>query len=313
MKIRNAIKLAVVGSFAVLPGLASAAAPGAFNAWSTSGGLVVASDPAGLNCGGTTTGSSTGFLQRQCSDGSNTFIQTINTATGFTDESYVPMGSATGGIADRQGLQDTTGGVAFGSTAQLTTGQFEDLNQATGGRIALDQSLNNTAGDLFTAGFTFREGNFDGTGPTTYDGTHVHLVLDGATGDSQYTGTFNLSDYTVEAATVTTGSSTQAEADSGRTLTLVADMADGTSITQNFKLNEAHGSAVTNSGTGNGLGFSAGDTIVQVRVDQQVTDVGSFGLHDFINETAATETGVDSFVSTGPFYTVTYTDGNPVF
>ena len=130
-------------SFVGVPCLASAAAPTAFGQYSISGGYISASDPVGLNCGGATTGDSPGFLQRQCSDGSNTFTQTIISDGGFEDESFIELGNSTGGIADKQSLTETAGEDVFSSSAAILTGTFLAPGEA---RVDLNQNLEDTTG-----------------------------------------------------------------------------------------------------------------------------------------------------------------------
>lgn len=117
----------------VLSGAAMAAAPAdGFDQWTASSGAISADCPAGFTCSGDVTGD--GFFQRQISDGTNDYFQTIITDSGvsgtagalsFSDESFVRTGNV-GGLADKSSITDstTTGALveSFNTATTLLTG-----------------------------------------------------------------------------------------------------------------------------------------------------------------------------------------------
>jgi|GEM_PF-3096530 len=335
MKIRNAVKIAATAALFSAP-VSSFAAPavgaGAFDnntlngdqTITTNSGLTCAS--AGINEGG--------FLQEQCVNGAgDTLIHTVlMDGAGFTDESYVQMGAASGssGIADKQSLVETTGGEQFTSNAKLMTGNFEDVGNTTSARIHLDQGVNDL-GASFATTFNFDERN----GLVTvqgHDGTFTDMVIGNSAFDSTYTNTFKFENFNVEAASITSfdtayGADANAVAAglSGVRVDQFATLSDaGASITQDFTLNERHGKFTVAAGNANhptaSLPWSAGDSIINTMIGQTIGNgaTGSsagamaFGLRDFANESTLTGAGVDSQVSANPasFYTPSYTDTN---
>ncbi|ALP52143.1 hypothetical protein Tel_02725 [Candidatus Tenderia electrophaga] len=117
----------------VLSGAAMAAAPAdGFDQWTASSGAIASDCPAGFTCSGEVTGD--GFFQRQISDGTNDYFQTIITDAGvsgtagnmsFSDESFVRTGNV-GGLADKSSITDstTTGALVetFDTATTLLTG-----------------------------------------------------------------------------------------------------------------------------------------------------------------------------------------------
>jgi len=141
MKIRKAIRMAVAGAAMALPaGAVLAGSPIAFGGWTVNG----AGDITATACGTCSITSATpvtdaGFLQRNITIGSKTFIQTIiaeaDTAAtadtfgswtggnGFADENFVEIGG-TGGLSDKQQVFESVGADSFSSDAGLNTGSF---------------------------------------------------------------------------------------------------------------------------------------------------------------------------------------------
>jgi hypothetical protein len=144
----------------VLSGAAMGAAPTSFDQWTVTGGSISATGgtagcPTGFTCTTAVTGD--GFFQRQISDGSGTYFQTIITDSGvtgnpgtlsFSDESFVQTGNV-GGLADKSLTADTsTSGTlteTFSGSTTLLTGW---ANGGTGNDIVqIQQSIaaNDTA------------------------------------------------------------------------------------------------------------------------------------------------------------------------
>jgi hypothetical protein len=150
----------------VLSGAAMAAAPAdGFNNWSVTGGVITSTStggtgtncPTGFTCTAAVTGD--GFFQRQISDASGTYFQTIITDSGvtgapgslsFADESFVQTGNV-GGLADKSTTSDssTTGSLTetFSGSTTLLTGWAKGA--AGGDVVQISQSISadDTAAD----------------------------------------------------------------------------------------------------------------------------------------------------------------------
>lgn len=162
-----------VGAVAlVLSGAAMAAPPIAFDQWSaTTGDITIdlgagATCPVGWTCSNPITGD--GFFQRQISDGTNDYFQTIITdkqetcAPGgctFSDESYVQSGN-TSGLADKSQIADstTTGTLTedFDANTTLLTGWADNGN---GDEVLIYQGLSaiDTAAEDFRTDFWLQQ------------------------------------------------------------------------------------------------------------------------------------------------------------
>jgi len=138
----------------VLSGAAMAAAPTSFDAWGVTGGNITSTCPTGFTCTTAVTGD--GFFQRQISDASGTYFQTIITDSGvtgtpgglsFSDESFVQTGNV-GGLADKSSTSDasTTGTLTetFSGATTLLTGW---ANGGSGDIVQIKQGIaaNDTA------------------------------------------------------------------------------------------------------------------------------------------------------------------------
>lgn len=337
MKIRNAVKIAAAAALFAAP-VSSFAAVAAVDAGAFGGSTLntdgtLTTGGTGLTCAGAGINEG-GFMQEQCvNTAGDTLIHTVMTdGAGFTDESYVQMGAASGssGIADKQNIVETVSGETFTSQAKLMTGNFEAVGDMTSARIALDQGVATVAGD-FSSTFSFKERNGD-LAIQGHDGTFTDMVIGNMAADSTYTNTFKFENFNVEAATITNvdtnvyaDANAAAAALSGVRLDQNALLSDASaSITQTFAINERHGAFTVAAGNANhptaSLPWSAGDSIINTLIGQLVgngatgssTAAMAFGLHDFANETTGAGAGVDSQVSANPasFYTPSYTDTN---
>jgi len=336
MKIRNAVKIAAAAALFAAPVASFAAAPavaaGSFgnNTLNTDGTITTNS---GLTCAGAGINEG-GFLQEQCvNSAGDTLIHTVlDDGAGFTDESYVQMGAASGtsGIADKQSLTETASGEVFSSNAKLMTGNFEAVGDMGSARIHLDQGVSATTGDFATT-FNFDERNGD-INVQGHDGTFTDMVIGNMAADSTYTNTFKFENFNVEAATISNvdtnvyaDANAAAAALSGVRLDQNATLSDASaSITQTFEINERHGAFTVAAGNanipGSNVPWSAGDSIINTMIGQLVGNGATggsaaamaFGLHDFANESTGGGAGVDSQVSANPasFYTPSYTDTN---
>lgn len=343
MKLRKAIKLAAAGAaIAAIPGVAFAAAgdiPSLTN-WTGAGGVI---DTSSGGCGSTFTCGTAilddGFHQVPMTNAlGEEFILTINTAAaggGFgslgldgDDQAFadvnVIMLDGMGGIYAKQEMKDNSEGT-FTSDSLMGTGmEFMGLvGMGTDGMghmrmIELNQSV--TDQDVvmgvttdMTAGFNFKHGmNMSGQGTVDYDGKYAIITLTGTASDGDFDSSFDIRLSEVEG--VSASVSQAAEDDFlAKDLQLAATLDSGTgeeAILQVFSLDEQTGAEVTQTltATGDGLSvvFTAGDAVVQLRIDQTLGTASPdiFGLHDFINETADDGKGIDSFTTTGPFWTV---------
>jgi len=270
MKIRKAIKVAVTGAVFTLPGIVMAAAPNPSN-FTYDGFDNITATSGGLTCSATA-GGEAGFLQRQCTDGTNTFIQTIiveNGTEGLFTDSNVVMTGGNNGIADLNHVSDPASG--FDTLAKIQTGVLgagDTLGLGTnqlGNTVSIDigQGITDTSGANETMTSTF-----------------------GYTEDTAGNGVIALN----QALTNTTL---------------------GEEFSQSFDHYELN--AAQSGQTSNGVTFAAGDYLATSLINQNVTGVGIFSLQDFSDENTGGGTGVDSLVSAGPHYTITYSDSTAVF
>lgn len=268
MKIRKAIKVAVTGAVFALPGLVLAAAPNPNN-FTYDGSDNITATSGALTCSATA-GGEAGFLQRQCTDGTNTFIQTIiveNGTEGLFTDSNVVMTGGNNGIADVNHINDA----GFDTNAQIQTGTFigtDTLGLGTnqlGNTVSIDiaQGVTDTSGanETMTSTFGLTE---DSGGSQTIS---INQALNNTTVGEEFTQSFD-----------------------------------------HYELNAAQ-----DGSTNNGVTFAAGDFLATSLINQDTVGVGIFSLQDFSDENTGGGTGVDSLVSAGPHYTITYSDTTAVF
>ncbi len=324
MKIRKAIKMAVMGAAVAAPmGMAMAATSPLGNfTWSVdSNGTVTVDCPAGYSCA-PATNTDAGFLQRQIVEDSTgtTFIQTINAeddfaGNNFGDESYVVMGG-NGGLSGKQSITETVGTEVFTSGAQLNTGSefmpmemLSDINAGSPGTsmIELDQSVTDTANE-FDATFAFDHGMVMGSGGAKF----ALLTLRSNANDTAagFTSGFDMQDLTFEGGAATW---TQTGADAEYHMFNANADLNTTGITQKFLLEERSGAKVGAGSitmpNGTTATYTNGDFVARLQVGQDVANAGSFGLTDFANETTGGAADNDSFTSSGvPFGTISGSD-----
>jgi hypothetical protein len=273
MKIRKAIKVALTGALFTLPGIAAASLDlSAFTLDASDN--ITANAFAGMTCSATA-GGEAGFLQRQCTDGTNTYIQTIIAEDGseglFTDSNVVMTGG-NNGIADINVINDSAGS-GFTNTTNLQTG-------ALGAANTLGTALNHL-GQIVSVDIA-----------QTVDDTSVPNETFSA--DFGFTKDVN-------------GDSTIAINQS------LVNTTSGEEFSQSFDQYERN--AAQGGSTDTGVTFAATDYLVRAIINQDVTGVGIFGLQDFADEATGGGEGVDSLVipATAPYYEITYTDGGNVF
>lgn len=319
MKLRKAIKMVAAGA-AVTASASVLAVPTTGN-WSVSGGVITAACPANYTCA-TAEITDSGFMQRQITDDTTgrTYIQSILTEgdstdgstfagnTGFADESFVEIGGGEG-IISRQLLaeQAVSGAVTedFNSESQIFAGQFRVADSAA---IQIDQTVAEAdTADVFSTGFQLIEMDNSSFGGNIT----AQATVTGALNAADFTAGFKQTTFVVEDTTGTYAADNWKRLDADQTL--VGD------VQQTMALRERTGAAISQSGstdgaTGTNAEFAAGDTIVSLRIAQDVSGAGSFGLDDFVNETTGVENGIDSFTTSGvPFQTVTFSDGSDPF
>jgi len=347
MKIRKAIRMAVVGAALAMPAGAVLAAgsgvpiTGGFGQWSinATGGITAASaSTIGASSVSATPVTDAGFLQRNVTVGSRTFIQTIiaegatgdtfdsfASGTGFGDENFVEIGG-TGGLSDKAQVFESASGTVFTSQAGLNTGSFAPVatladvkNEAfTGANTTITLGQKVTSGE-FNTGFDYTEGVTTGTGTNSDVFAITDIRATANDSAASFASNFAYRNKAFEGA-LATDSATLALA----YLKLDANTTLGDpEITQNFHLKErsglgavAAGTALATAGSGSGTvaNFNAGDHIVNLQVGQEVTGAGVFGLNDFVDETLSAENGSDSQSNANvPFWTVTDTStgGDP--
>jgi len=331
--------MAVAGAAMSIPaGAVLAAAPIAMGGWTVDGaGNITAAACGSCSSTSATPVTDAGFLQRNITIGSKTFIQTIiaeagdTTATtdtfgswtggnGFADENFVEIGG-TGGLADKQEVQETVGTEVFTSTAGLNTGSFfvaESLANVssetiTNTSILLNQGVSDSAQE-FTTTFGYTEGE-----TTAGTDTDVFAITDIRATVNDSANTF-ASNFAYRNKAFEGGLLNQTGATDLAYLKLDANTTLGDpEIAQEFHLKERSGNgavtgvgtalATAGSATGSTLGFATGDHIVNLQVGQKVTGGGVFGLNDFVDETASAEMGSDSQANANVPFTVV-TDGN---
>jgi len=219
-----------------------------------------------------TAGGEAGFLQRQCTDGTNTFIQTIvleNGTEGLFMDNNLVMTGGNNGIADYTIVDDPSTGFHQGMKKQTGVfGASDALNLGTdtlgyNWQMVLSQGITDTSG-----------------------------------ANETMTSTFGLGEDTAEFQVIAMNQS-------------LNNTTAGEEFSQSFDHYELN--AAQDGSTSTGQTFSAGDYLATSLINQDVTGVGIFSLQDFGDETNSNETGVDSLVSAGPHYAITYTDTTPVF
>jgi uncharacterized protein (DUF697 family) len=316
MKLRKAIKLVAAGA-AVTASASIMAAP-TVGGFTTTGGVVNATCPAGYTCS-TSPITDVGFMQRQITENTSgrTFIQTISSEgdttggggfagnTGFSDESFVEIGGGSG-VIDQQkiGEKASSGGVTedFNSTANISSGQFRVADVAA---IDLTQNIHEVSSEDFTAGFNLTEMDNSAFGGNIT----AQVTLTSGIGAGDFTNTFKQQTLNVEDTTGTYTYGNYKKLDINQEV--VGD------LNQTVQLNERTGAAITEGGTttaGSAGDFSAGDTLVQLQIGQDIVGGGQFGLHDFVNETSGVAIGIDSLATNAlPFQTITYTSGGDPF
>lgn len=206
----KALSLGVTAAI-VSSGAAIAAAPGTgFDTWSSdTAGNITTPCPAGFTC--TTIATDNGFLQRQMTNGTDTFVQSVlleadattgqfaanSAAANFSDESFIKMttpgsggnGNTQGGLANKSKIGDT----GFSQNTELLIGSF--FNAAGGDQnFIVDQVVSgaDAAGtastDFFTA-FNFSQVTTAMAGDTTVTESNAlklsSLTQDAVTGEKQ--------------------------------------------------------------------------------------------------------------------------------
>lgn len=269
MKIRKAVKMAVTGTVLALPGLASALDLSSYTYDASDN--ITAPSLTGMTCSATA-GGEAGFLQRQCTDGTDTFIQTIvleNGTEGLFMDNNVVMTGGNNGIADYNIINDPTTGFHQGMKKQTGVfGASDALNlgvDALGNnwRMVLSQAVTDTSGanETMSSSFGFAEDTAD------FQVIGISQALNNTTAGEEFSQSFDHAELT----------------------------------------------AAQDGSTSTGSTFAAGDYVTTSLINQDVVGVGLFSLQDFADETTGLGTGVDSLVSAGPHYVITYTDTTPVF
>jgi len=197
MRIPNTVLLTMGSAMLISSGVAMAAAPTSFGQYTATTGIISPTGtggcPSGFTCGAAITGD--GFLQRQITDGTNTYFQTIildkqssvptDTGTGladlsaatFADESFVQQGGGTG-IADSNHVFSpaaTTGPdlSSFTSDAKILVGtQFKS---ASDNLIDVTQTINDTS-TLTNVSFNLQDASTNNSQPIITIDSTVYLV-----------------------------------------------------------------------------------------------------------------------------------------
>ena len=198
----NTVLLTMGSAMLISSSVAMAAAPTSFGQYTATGGVITPTGtggcPSGFTCGAAITGD--GFLQRQITDGTNTYFQTIildkqsdiptNTGTGladlssatFADESFVQQGGGTG-IADSNHVfsPSATSGPDqsnFTSDAKILVGsQFKG---ASDNLIDVTQAINDPS-TLTNVSFNLQDASTNNTQPIITIDSTVYLVPGGTT------------------------------------------------------------------------------------------------------------------------------------
>ena len=193
----NTVLLTMGSAMLISSSVAMAAAPTSFGQYTATNGVITPTGtnncPSGFTCGAAITGD--GFLQRQITDGTNTYFQTIildkqsdiptNTGTGladlssatFADESFVQQGGGTG-IADSNHVfsPSATSGPDqsnFTSDAKILVGsQFKG---ASDNLIDVTQAINDPS-TLTNVSFNLQDASTNNTQPIITIDSTVYLV-----------------------------------------------------------------------------------------------------------------------------------------
>ena len=202
MRIPNTVLLTMGSAMLISSGVAMAAAPTSFGQYTATTGIISPTGtggcPSGFTCGAAITGD--GFLQRQITDGSNTYFQTIildkqsnvstDTGTGladlsaatFADESFVQQGGGTG-IADSNHVFSPSDLSAadksnFTSNAKILVGtQFKGTSDNL---IDVAQAINDPS-TLTNVSFNLTDSSTDNSQPIVTIDSTVYLVRDTTT------------------------------------------------------------------------------------------------------------------------------------
>jgi hypothetical protein len=307
---------------------------------STAGGVCAANS--GFSCS-TSPIQEAGFLQMIIEDTSTgqkyihsvlTEGETANGGADFTSaegvgiENFVKMGGGSGILAQQNVQENTSTGTTTGGTdsevfktaAFIAAGDFQSTGVTN---IQIDQSIVETLKDSSSATIDQMTSNMRLTEvEQDFGGTNGKLVtalvqIENVVTEAEFTGSLSMESYKVETDNVvlaTANDYKKIDADA----TLVGE------VEQTFALRERVGAASLASGGGNMTGdagaaasnvsWTAGDTIVNLIIEQSVTDatgaaVGVFGLNDFANESTGGANGVDKFTSSDAS---TFQVSNPV-
>jgi len=331
MKLRKAIKLASAAAAITASSSALALGPSlggytsdASDNISTSGAGGVCAGGSGYTCS-TTPIQEAGFLQMIVTEDStgDKYIHSVLTegetadgglnfagAEGVGIENFVRMGGGSG-INSQQRVQEnvsvtTTGGgtesEVFKTAAYVAAGDFRTDNVVA---IDVEQSIVETlvdSGSAFVDSMTsnFRLQEQDDSNISGYVTAKVNIS--NIVKEAEFSGSLSMESYTVEDTTLTgTNVSTLDYKKIDADATLVGE------VQQQFMLRERVGAASQASGGGSMVAaltvddggsnatWSAGDTIVNLIIEQNVTDAGAFGLNDFANESNQTAHGIDKF------------------
>lgn len=286
MKLRNAIKYAVVGSLAAAPGLAAAAPFTDFGnfTYDTSTNTVT-STLTSLACTELEDGDD--FLMEECTDGTNTYFRTIVTGVSgrsgqlnFSSESLVVEGF--GGPNNGLAHQAFVDGGPADQTVTINTG--DHFTPTNGAEIKISQSLVE-GGENFTSNFDYEEGFVQGA--TTNDtASYEGLTIDQDIAQSGMTNTFDLSETAYDDQTGTLTSLTDSE-----NLSIFVDI--GSTFSLDEGIAGASGTATLVDGTT--IAYSVGDDLDAIEISQ--TAGPDFTLGEFANLTTAESGDADVFGS----------------
>lgn len=331
MKIRKAIRMAALGGVALaLPhvtvagNLAGSKPTALSGAWQldASGNIVLDACPTGYTCSSASV-TDTGFLQRQVTDGTTTFIQTIvaegasgdrfsnytNSSSFFGDDSFVALNASEGGLFGRQRISDKSAPGDFTAQANFNTGAFMMMEDQSGVEAGFDGAANPDgngsmvelgqqivdASNEFAANFGFDHGmgmtSMFSTDPNN-KAKFVNLSLTSYANDTAggFDGNFALNRINFEGATL----STAAENLEQKSLDIESNLSGAATegITQNFAVRERMGPALVGGGTwvwddGITTAYAAGDAIKRTTVGQIVDGAGEFGFTEAFSNSIA--------------------------
>ncbi len=327
MKIRKAIRMAALGSAALaLPHVASAmnlggtdfTGAGISGGWSIggSGEIVLDACPTGWTCSAASV-TDAGFLQRQITDGTNTFIQTIvaegNTGDRFSnytaspsffgDDSIVALNAAEGGLYGRQRTSDQATLGDFTAQANFNTGAFMNMENLAGAQsgtignnsmVELGQQITATE---FAANFAFDHGMMmPGANDGLKGGKFVNLTLTSYANDS---GLGFDSNFSQERLVFEGNVGTTLEDEEYKRMDITSNLSGALAqgITQNFAVRERMGPGLIGGGTwvwddGTTTAYNAGDALKRTTIGQLVDGAGEFGFTEaFSNSIASVEDG----------------------